>query len=130
MKQRAYSEFLAECRTAGYANDKPSGADENNMDNKTTRDGLNEVNDATQSRTEEVFDDVIKRNEATEYVRNEHSDWSDSAVHPTNWQKSLPDLSKGQKNDETFQEKILLLKSMRNIIQSEGKILSCPKYPK
>ena len=49
--------------------------------------------------------DVSNRNEATKAVRNENSDWPDSAVHHKNQDKSLPDLSESQKNDAIFSER-------------------------
>ena len=78
---------------------------ENELDYLTTRDGLNDVNDAAQRRTEKLNVDVNKRNEASEYVRNENSNWPDSAVYPKKQEKFLPDLSKVQKNDANLTEK-------------------------
>ena len=86
------------------SSDEPSDAEEDEVAYITTRDGLNDVNDAAQSRSERLIDDVNKRNEATEYVRSENPDQSDSALYPKNQRKSLPDLSKGQKKYGNYTE--------------------------
>ena len=52
------------------SNDEPADADENEVDYITKRDGLDDVNDSVQSRSERLIDDVKKINEATEHVRN------------------------------------------------------------
>ena len=107
-------------------NDEPSDADENEVDYITTRDGLNDANDAAQSRSEGLIDDVNKRNETIEYVRNDNSDWPDSAVYPANQCQTCP---KDRKMMPIIRKKLLLMKTMHIIIQTRGMIL-CPKYRK
>ena len=107
-------------------NDEASDTDENEVDYLTTRDGLNDVNEAGQSRSESLIDDVNKRNETTEYVRIDNSDWSDSAVYPKNYCRLCP---KDRKMMPILREKLFLMKTMRKILQTGGMIL-CPKYHK
>ena len=105
------------------SNDKPSDADECEVDYITTRDGLHDANDTAQSRSERITDDVNKRNEATEYASNQNSDWPDSAVYP----KKGP--QRTEKNANVTKENS---SKEYDAIHSpiRGMILSCPKYSK
>ena len=104
-----------------------SDAHENETDYISTRDNLNDVNDAAQRQNERLNDDVRKRIEATEAEKNEMSDWPDSAICPTNQEKILPDLSERQQMTQIFQKKVILLKSMQKIFQKRGIRFPCPK---
>ena len=84
-----------------------SDVDENEADYKFTSDETNYADHAAQSRSERLFDDVTKRNEATEATSNGESDWPNPAVHQKNQEKSSPNTDKKLKNDENFSERNL-----------------------
>ena len=114
----------------GTPNDEPSDADENGFDYITTRDVLNDVNDAAQSCSEGLIDDVNKINETTEYARIDNSYWPESAVYPKNQETYVPKLSKGQKNNAKFMEGNSSNGNDPQDSPNRGMILSCPKYHK
>ena len=69
------------------SNNEPNDVGENEVDYITTRGSQDDVNDAAETRSGRLIDDVNKRNGATEYGRNEHFDWTDSAVYHKNQKK-------------------------------------------
>ena len=80
-------------------------ANENEVDYIITRDESNDAANAARNRNERLCDDVTKRNEATEAIRNEEFDWPNPAVSPKTQGKSLPDMANGQNDDENFPER-------------------------
>ena len=62
----------------------PSDANENEADYIITRDETNYADHAAHSRNERLNNDVTKRNEASEAIRNEESDWLNPAIYPKN----------------------------------------------
>ena len=81
-----------------------SDVDENEADYIITSDETKYADHAAQSRNERLHDDVTKRNEASEALRNEESDWPNPAVSPKNQEKSLPNTADTPKNDEISSE--------------------------
>ena len=80
-------------------------AHEDEADYIITRDESNHADYAAHSRNERKSDDVTKRNEAQEVIRNEESDWANPAGLPKNQEKSLPNKTERLKNDEIFSER-------------------------
>ena len=80
-------------------------ANENEVDYIITRDESNDAANAAHNRNERLCDDVTKRNEATEAIRNEEFDWPNPAVSPKTQGKSLPDMANGPNDDENFPER-------------------------
>ena len=95
-----------------------------------TRDESNDAANAAHNRNERLCDDVTKRNEATEAIRNEEFDWPNPAVSPKTQGKSLPDMANGPTTMKIFQKEIHRMKAMHKILRKGGMILSCPKYLK
>ena len=108
-------------------NDEPSDANENEIDYITTRDSLDDVNVVAKSRSERKSNDVIKRIEATEYVRIEieNLDRPDSTTYP-----EIAGFVKGQKKGANVTEENSSKASDAKHAPIMGMILSCPKYPK
>ena len=111
------------------SNNEPNAVGENEVDYITGRDSLDDVNDAAQTGSERLFDDVNKSNEAHENVRNENSDWPDSAIYHKNYEKTLPDSSERQENDANLTEENSSNTSDAQHSPKRG-MISCPKHPK
>ena len=107
-----------------------SVANENEADYSITIDSPNADNDAAQSQSERMKNDVSNTNEATKATRKQNSDWPDSAVYHENQEKSLPDLSDRQENDANFSEGNSVNENDAQKALNQGMILSCPKYRK
>ena len=86
------------------SNSDSSDAHENEIEYEIANGSPNDVNDAAQQRIERLNDDVSKRNEASETVRNENSDWPNPTAYPKIQEKSSPDLSERQKHDANLSE--------------------------
>ena len=82
-----------------------SDAHENEVDYIITRDESNHADRAEHSRNERLNDDVTTRNEGSEALRNEESDWPNPAVSPKSQEKSLPNTADELKNDGIFLER-------------------------
>ena len=80
-------------------------AHEDEADYIITRDESNHADLTAHSRNERLSDDVTKRNEAREAIRNEESDWPNPAGLPKSQEKSLPNTDERLKNDEIFSER-------------------------
>ena len=85
-----------------------SEVEENEADYIITRDETNYADHAAHSRNERLTDDVTKRNEAREAIRNEESDWPNPAVYPRNQEKTLPNTDERLENDGNFSDKNLI----------------------
>ena len=83
-------------------------AHENEVDYLITRDESNHADRAEHSRNERLNDDVTTRNEASDTIRNEESDWPNPAVFPKSQEKSLPNTDERLENDENFSERNLM----------------------
>ena len=77
----------------------------NEVDYIITRDESNFDDHATRNRNGRLNDDVTTRNEASEALRNEESDWPNPAISPKNQEKSLPNTADRPENDEIFSER-------------------------
>ena len=84
---------------------KSDDAHENEVDYIITRDESNHADRAEHNRNERLNDDGTTRNEATETLRNEESDWPNPAVSPKSQEKSLPNTAYELKNDGIFSER-------------------------
>ena len=83
----------------------PTDVDENEADYIITRDETNYADHLAQSRNERLNDDVTKRNEANEAVRNEESDRPNPAVYPKNQEKTLPSTNESLEYDGKFSKR-------------------------
>ena len=77
----------------------------NEVDYIITRDESNYDDHATRNRNGRLNDDVTTRNEASEALRNEESDWPNPAISPKSQAKSLPITADRPENDEIFSER-------------------------
>ena len=84
-----------------------SDVDENEADYIITRDKSNHADRAQHSRNERLNDNVTARNEASDTINNEESDWPNSAVSPKSQEKSLPNTADELKNDGIISERNL-----------------------
>ena len=83
-------------------------AHENEVDYLITRDESNHADRAEHSRNERLNDDVTTRNEASDTIRNEESDWPNPAVSPESQEKFLSNTDERLENDENFSERNLM----------------------
>ena len=102
-------------------------AHENEVDYIITRDESNHADRAEHSRNERLNDDVTTRNEASDTIRNEESDWPNPAVSPKSQEKSLANTADELKNDGIISERNLTNESDAQKSPKKGMILSCPK---
>ena len=102
-----------------------SDVDENEADYIITREELNNDN-AAHSRNDRLSDDVTKRNEVSEVIRNEETDWPNTAVSPENHKKNLPNTADGLQNDENFSARNLLNENDAQNSPNRGEDINVP----
>ena len=104
-----------------------SDVDENEADYIITRDETTYADHAAPSRNERLTDDVNKKNEAREAVRNEEPDWPNPAVYPRNQEKTLPKADERLETDESFSGKNLINENDATNSPNTGDDIIVPK---
>ena len=107
-----------------------SVVEENEADYIITRDETSYADHAAHSRNERLTDDVNKRHEAREAIRNEEPDWPNPAVYPRNQEKTLPNTDERLENDENFSDKYLINENDATKSPNMGDDIIVPKYRK